>query len=102
MNLHSGRLRKGYIATRSREAYEKVVSTTKKHCSWWCAICGERFEWRAPNRILAVQLGTKEEEAKTFRAHAVQQGLCENLINALKLLANQQKDGDSPIQNNIM
>ena len=25
-----------------------------------------------------------------------------NLINALKLLANQQKDGDSPIQNIIM
>ena len=25
-------------------------------------------------------------------------GLCDNLINALKLLANQQKDGDSPIQ----
>ena len=24
--------------------------------------------------------------------------MCENLINALKLLANQQKDGDSPIQ----
>ena len=26
------------------------------------------------------------------------QGLCENLINALKMLANQQKDGDGPIQ----
>ena len=26
------------------------------------------------------------------------QGLCENLINALKLLASKQKDGDSPIQ----
>ena len=32
------------------------------------------------------------------RAHAAPQGLCENLINALKLLANQQSDGDSPIQ----
>ena len=37
-----------------------------------------------------------------FSAHAVPQGLCENLINALKLLANQPKDGDSPIQNTIM
>ena len=36
------------------------------------------------------------------RATHIQQGLCENLINALKLLANQQKDGDSPIQNIIM
>ena len=33
-----------------------------------------------------------------FRAHAVPQGLCENLVNALKLLANQQREGDSPIQ----
>ena len=30
--------------------------------------------------------------------HAAPQGLCENLINALRLLANQQKDGESPIQ----
>ena len=32
------------------------------------------------------------------QGHAEPQGLCENLINALKLLANLQKDGDSPIQ----
>ena len=31
-------------------------------------------------------------------AHAVPLGLCDNLINALKLLANQQKNCDSPIQ----
>ena len=47
-------------------------------------------------------VGTNEDEAKVFRAHAVPQGLCENLINALKLLANQQKDGDSPIENIIV
>ena len=45
-----------------------------------------------------MQLGTSEDAAKVFRAHAVPQGLCENLINAVKLLANQQKDGDGPIQ----
>ena len=45
-----------------------------------------------------MQLGENEDEAKVLRAHAIPQGLCENLINALKLLANQQKDGDSPIQ----
>ena len=28
----------------------------------------------------------------------VPHGVCENLINAIKLLANQQKDGDIPIQ----
>ena len=35
---------------------------------------------------------------KVFKAHAAPSELCDNLINALKLLANQQKDGDSPIQ----
>ena len=31
--------------------------------------------------------------------HAVPQGLCGNLIDALKLLAKQQDDGDGLIQN---
>ena len=33
-----------------------------------------------------------------FKSHAAPLGLCDNLINALKLQANQQEDGDSPIQ----
>ena len=37
---------------------------------------GGKCEWRAPNMILVVQLGTNEDEAKVFRAHAVPQGLC--------------------------
>ena len=37
-----------------------------------------------------VQKGVSASSAKVFKAHAVPQGLCENLINALKLLANQQ------------
>ena len=41
------------------------------------------------------------EQAKVFKAHAVPQGLCENVINALKLLANQQEDGDG-LQQNIV
>ena len=36
-------------------------------------------------------------DAKVFRAHATLQGICENLINALKLLTSQQDDGDSPM-----
>ena len=36
---------------------------------------------------------------KVFRAHAAPQGLGGNLINALKLLANQQEDGDGSTQN---
>ena len=45
-----------------------------------------------------VQLGANANEANMFKAHAAPLELCDNLINALKLLANQQKDGDSPIQ----
>ena len=70
----------------------------KKHCSFWCAVCGGHYEWRAPNRILVVQLGVNANETKVFKALAAPQGLCENLINVLKLLAKQQTDGDSPIQ----
>ena len=55
--------------------------------------CGEKYEWRAANRLLVVV-----SQTKVFKAHAVQQGLCENLINTLKLLTNQQRDGDSPMQ----
>ena len=57
-----------------------------------------KYEWRALNRLLVVQTGVSASQAKVFKAHAERQGLCENLINALKLLANHQKDGDSPIQ----
>ena len=45
-----------------------------------------------------VQTDDSVSQTKFFKAHAVPQGLCENLINALKLLANHQKDDDSPVQ----
>ena len=59
----------------------------------------EKYDWRQPNRLLVVQTGESFEQAKVFKAHAVPQGLCGNLINALKLLANQQEDGDGFPQN---
>ena len=52
----------------------------------------------SPDRLLVVQTGDSAGQVKVFKAHAVPQGLCENLINAPKLLADHQKDGDSPIQ----
>ena len=48
--------------------------------------------------LLVVQTGESVNQAEVFRAHAVPQGLCENLINALELVANQQEDGDGPFQ----
>ena len=49
-----------------------------------------------------VQTGESVNQAKVIRAHAVPQGFCGNLINALKLLANQQEDGDGLILNIVM
>ena len=74
------------------------TNRTKKQCSWWCAACGGQHEWRAPTRILVVQIGVDADRAKVFTAHTAPMGLCDTLINALKLLAKQQKDGDNPRQ----
>ena len=71
----------------------------KKHTTWWCATCGEEHDWKQPQRLLVVQTGDSVDQAKVFKAHAVPQGFCANLINALKLLPNQQKDGDGLFQN---
>ena len=65
---------------------------------WWCAICGEKYDWRQPNMLLVVQTGESFEQAKVFKAHTVPQGLCAHLINALNWLANQQEDGDGLLQ----
>ena len=81
------------------EDYIWCASGRKGRNNWWCAICGEKYDWKQPNRLLVVQTGESVNHAKVFRAHAVPQGLCGNLINALKLLANQQEDGDGLIQN---
>ena len=81
-----------------RRDTEKATTEKKRHCSWWCAAGGGQYEWRAPSRILVVQLGTNASGAKVFKAHAAPHGLCDNLINALKLLADQQKAGGSPVQ----
>ena len=62
-------------------------------------ICGEEYNWKQPNRRLVVQTGESVEQAKVFKAHAIPQGVCANLINVLKLLANQQEDGDGLLQN---
>ena len=43
---------------------------------------------------MVVQLGVNANEATVFKAHAAPLGLCDNL----KVVGNQQKDDDSPIQ----
>ena len=59
----------------------------------------KKYDWKQPNRLLVLQTGESIHQAKVFKAHAVLQGFCGKLIDALKLLANQQEDGDGFIQN---
>ena len=59
----------------------------------------KKYDWKQPNRLLVVHTSESVNQAKVFRSHAVPLGLCGNLINALKLLANQQEDGDDLTQN---
>ena len=71
----------------------------RKTTRWWCANLWKKYDWRQQNRLLVVQTGESFEQAKVVKAYAVPLGLCVNLINALKLLANQQEDGDGLLQN---
>ena len=58
----------------------------------------KQCNWKHPNRVLTIQDSTDRREAKVFRLHAPPQGMCENLVNALKLSANQQLGCDSLVQ----
>ena len=70
----------------------------RKHTRWWCAICGERYDWKHQTGFQSCKQVIVLRQAKVFEAHAVPQGLCANLINALKLLANQLENGDGLLQ----
>ena len=59
---------------------------------------GSQYDWRNPDRILVIQESTDRREAKVIRAHAAPHGVCDNLVNALKLFANQHQDTDSLVK----
>ena len=59
-----------------------VIPPTRVDLIRTWSVCRGTCEWRVRNRILVVQLGTNEEEAKVFRARAVPQALCENLSSS--------------------
>ena len=65
--------------------YRDGNNRKKKYCNCWCAAYRGQKVWRAPNRILVVQIGANADRAAPLV-------LCDNLVNALKLLANQQPD----------
>ena len=56
---------KRWVSTGHRDGNNRK----KKHGNWWYAACGGQYEWRAPHRILVVQVGINANEAKVFQAH---------------------------------
>ena len=64
-------------------------------------VCGVRrpgqYNWEARTESWSYKTARTAEKQKVLRAHATPNGVCDNLINALKHLANLQKDGDGPV-----
>ena len=61
--------------------------------------CWREVRLEATEQVFGRTNSYSIEQTKVFNAHAVPRGLCAILINALKLLANQQEDGDGLLQN---
>ena len=69
--------------------------------AWKAAV--QLVVWRpstigGPNKVLVIQDNPNRGEGKVIRAHVARQGLCDNLINTIRLLENQMTDGDSPVR----
>ena len=62
--------------------------------------CGGQCDRRAPNRVIKDSVGLRKAKQCSERLQAPQ-GLCDSLINSLKLLTSQQKDGDSPYETSV-
>ena len=73
------------------ESYIGWVSTGHGDSS---KTCGDQYNWKDPNRVLLIQDSADSSEATVFPAHVTPQGARENLICAVKMLANWQTDGD--------
>ena len=73
----------GSVAVGGAQSVEKNMSGERPTGYWWYEQVTVPVRQRCPERM---------------RRRTVCVCVCQNLINALELLANQQKDGDSPIQ----
>ena len=108
------RTKKGVRLGSKVESQCRTCAQTAKVSLWKTTFCGSL--WEKPqgggaqfveksttggNRTIfwSCKLVKVFKWAKVFKAHAIPQGLCEKLINALKLLANQQEDEDGLLQN---
>ena len=74
------------LKTTSGGSRRCTATATRRKDALQLAVCS----LRQPVRL--------EGSEQSHTRHAAPQGMCVNLINGLKLLPNQQKDGDSPVR----
>ena len=87
------RIRDVRIPGESRPGSKQKWQTEKEVIKKRGAACCGQCDWRKPIRVLFVQDSTDRSQVKLFRTHTPPQGVCENLVNALVLLANQREVG---------
>ena len=56
------------------EDYDWWVSGEKKHANWWCAICGEKYDWKQ-SMLLVVQTGGSVNQANGLQSACSTSGL---------------------------
>ena len=67
------------------EDYVWWVSAGKKHTSWWCAICGEQYDWKQPNmrwwckqaKVLTRPRSSERTRHHKVCVHSILTNLCE-------------------------
>ena len=69
----------------------------RKHCRWWCAVCGGQYEWRHQTEFwwCSAWMPAKQRFSKHMWCHKGHVNISQT---PPAFLANQQTDGDSPIQ----
>ena len=59
----------------------------ERESNWLCASCGGQYDLREANRVLKIQARCRPEDIWVSKAHTPPLGACDNLINALMLVA---------------
>ena len=53
------------------EDYIWWVSGRQGRKNWWCAIRGEKYDWKQSNRLWVAQKGESIDQAKVFKAYGL-------------------------------
>ena len=62
---------------------------------------GQPFDWRGPNRVATLQMGSIVRDQKVGRAHSPPQGECENLLCGFKMTTLRDKGKQKGSRKNL-